>query len=165
MFIISFVGLSAAPYPEKVPVSLENVESYDAVASARIVYDAIQRTRYQKYEGGLYIYSHKSGHISIGDHDRVTIAIYTKDEKWAETRLGTQSISDTEQAGFRKLIRAAMKKYPKYKPYDETLEYGYRKIIQPDGYWLEVRVYNKTSDTYKNMIVTPDGNSMIRPYD
>lgn len=154
--------LDAQSLHQKLPVSLDNVKNYEAVASGRVLFDAIQRTGLQRYPAGIYVYEHDTGHVSIGDHDRVSIAIYTAEDKWVETRLGTRSIEKAELERARPLIKSAIQGYPGYRLREPDLEYGFRKIINPEGYWYEVYVIKEDTEEFSTLMVSQQGK-VINP--
>jgi len=68
--------------------SEDSLMNYEYPASEELLKDAKKRTHYDKgYEFDIYSYQDSKGIISIGDHDRASIAVYDKDLKWIETHV------------------------------------------------------------------------------
>ncbi|WP_026999347.1 hypothetical protein [Eisenibacter elegans] len=125
--------------------------------------DAQKRTGYQN-QMSLYAYQHANGYITVGDHDRVNVAVYDQDWRWIETHIGnfepeialnkqalqqvkTQLAQTLQQAGYT---------YDTYAGDAATdLDYLYFSLVQNKSEkWYEVRVYQ--DDTYGTVIITQD---------
>jgi len=63
--------------------------------------DALKKTGYKNYEYDIYTYLHKD-YITIGDHDRVSIAIYDLEENWLETCLYSENLTRKKDKIFLK---------------------------------------------------------------
>jgi len=121
---------------------------YEYKASDEMIDDAISR---MFCKNDLYIYQDKKGFISIGDHDRVTIAVYDKKGNWHETQI--YMLYCYTKRNKRKLkkeyqkISKAFEKVILEKEFVLDEELYFTKIINNKGTWYEMRAtYEKTND-------------------
>jgi hypothetical protein len=141
--LISFIlptYLSAQELYQKIADSIDTVKepiTHTAV-SGKMMTDALRKTGYQYSDLSMYAYEHQSGNISIGDHDRGTVAFYSSKGVWLETRQGSHSLSKSDLAGIKSIASKLKTTHPQYRLSSPDLSYGLMKITNRKGFWIEL---------------------------
>jgi hypothetical protein len=167
--LVSFIALFLCAYQVSAQKLHEAFDKYGTPVknyeykSDKLLSDAKKRI---KIESDFYAYEHENGYISIGDHDRASVAVYDSKGKWVETQIYSYYLH-AKKAEYNK-IKESLKKALQdsgYKAdvYDDN--FYYTKIINKKGTWYEVNAIPLTdaqkwgtavvSDKYKFIKFTP----------
>lgn len=133
----------------------DEIVDWEYKISEELKKDVLKRTHYLP-SVDLYSYLDSEGYISIGDHDRVSIAIYDIEQNWLETQIWYEeefySVSDEQKLKEEyNIVKPKIEKIFTDNNYDMPEHFFYRKIINPKGYWYETSV-NKDNKWYKLII-------------
>jgi hypothetical protein len=133
---------------QKLPDSIDTVKEpvTHVAVTGKMMTDALRKTGYQFSDLWIYAYEHQSGNISIGDHDRGTVAFYSSKGVWLETRQATHSLSKSDIAGIKSISSKFVTTHPEYRLSSEDLSYGLTKITNRKGFWIEIDAYRKDGE-------------------
>ncbi|MCC5814892.1 MAG: hypothetical protein JJT78_09055 [Leptospira sp.] len=133
---------------QKLPDSIDTVKepTTHIPVTGKMMTDALRKTGYQYSDLDMYAYEHQSGNISIGDHDRGTVAFYSPKGTWLETRQGSHSLSKSDIASIKSIASKFATTHPEYRLSSEDLSYVLTKITNRKGFWIEIDAYRKEGD-------------------
>lgn len=120
--------------------------------------DALKRTNYPK-SMKLYAYLDNAGFLSIGDHDRVSVAIYDKNLNWRETQLYMYEDNRGKLKKEYKKVSSKVKEIVEKNGFPAEEYFSFTKIINEKGYWYEVPVWK---DDKKSVVVISADLELVR---
>lgn len=163
IIVLSFAFLSdslEAQEPYKSYDKYKEMTDYEYPASDSLIKDAADKMNYRQ-KPVIYCYRDSAGYISIGDHDRVSVAVYDKNLNWTETQILYDGYFSYYKKR-RKLKKeyekgsAIIRKLYKKHGFDDNNEIMFTKITNPAGYWYETEAWKEDESVYKKLILDKD---------